>query len=105
MSDIYNNTIDNQYTNKDNSIKYQDEFKIIFERVRFENDDRTLRPLIIIYSRKLKNFNNLDEEYVETKVFFVIFDFYEERIVCKIRLLEPELVANNNDQNNIQRTV
>lgn len=80
-----------------NSIKYSDEFKIIFERIRFENDDRTLRPLIIIYGRKLKDTNNMDGEFIDTRVFLCIFDFLEEKIICKIRLLEPELVANNND--------
>lgn len=54
-----------------------EEWRVIFERIRFENDDRTVRPLVICHCRKRQSRFHQTEQLEDLNIFFCIFDFYD----------------------------
>lgn len=61
-------------------------WKFTYEKVRFEDDNRTIRPLIVSQS-----VSNESEKLTEIKFWFIMFDFAKRSIVEQIPLRFPEL--------------
>lgn len=72
-------------------IKYKEEWNIVYERVRFENDDRTASPLLII--KIITCINGNEKTLFDIKFYFCIFDFFDQRMLCKQKLHQPEFLV------------
>jgi len=57
---------------------FEEEWRLTFELTKFENDDRTLRPLIICYIKKTINKKSFEVEVIDIQFFFSVFDYYDE---------------------------
>ena len=60
----------------------------MYERVRFDHDDRTACPLLIvkITTSKKGNITTL----FDIEFYISVFDFYDEVILCKEKINRPE---------------
>lgn len=76
-------------TDEESEIISQDQaWRVVNERVKFENDDSAQRPLIFAQARK-----DSDGNFKGERFWFTIYDFKAEQIVSQINMNFPDLIV------------
>ena len=66
--------------------KLDENWRVIYEKIQFSDDDRTQRPLVVC-----QTINNERGKFKEIQIWLCIFDFEEKKLVKQKPIWFPEL--------------
>lgn len=93
---------------RNSGMDLQEDWSYVYERIRFEDDDRTLRPLVVVNYIKCQTKFQKTQRLSDLRIYFCIFDFFDETIVKSLKITEPYVRLsriNNGDWKSFVRNI